>query len=109
MVREKQNVLLVPPGFSRTTADGKVELKSGENAWSAAPDGVVVHEIGEMLPPELCDVVIMVGTIVEDKLGQRIIGPSGARPKTSAMIHGEIMRMPLLEWQAQYAKNLQGD
>jgi hypothetical protein len=109
----KPNVLLCPPHLMRATADGKVELLRGEGTpnktWEAPPEGFIVHELGKPLPAELCDVALVVGTAVRDQLSKSIVGLGGqAKPQTSTVVHGELLRVPLAEWQAQHRANLGG-
>jgi hypothetical protein len=130
-------VLLYPAEAIRTNADGKVEIlqriehavveekgidhgmvvarPTGEvktlEVWEAPPEGVHhVHPIGQPLAPELCDAVIMFGTQVQDGMSGGLVTAAGqqARYRTSHVMHGELMRMPLLEWQRQHVAQLRG-
>jgi hypothetical protein len=83
----------------------------GKEEWVAPPAGVrVVHPIGQPLPPELCDVVLMYGTSVQDGMKGGLVTAGGqpARFPTSHLMHGELMRMPLVEWQKQHMVQLRG-
>lgn len=82
----------------------------GKEEWVAPPAGVrVVHPIGQPLPPELCDVVLMFGTSVQDGMkGLVVAGGQAPRFPTSHLMHGELMRMPLVEWQKQHMVQLRG-
>ena len=104
-------VLLYPAEHMRKVGEAFEIQEFGGETWSPAPEGVrVVHPIGQPLPPELCDVVIMLGTSVQDQMSRGIV-VSGSRQEqhnTSHVMHGELMRMPLIEWQKQHAGNLRG-
>ena len=130
-------VLPYPAQAIRTNTDGKVEiLQRIEHAvvedvsieaglriakvtdkvetlevWEAPPQGVRhVHPIGQPFPPELCDVVLMFGTSVQDGLQGGLVTAGGqpARYPTSHLMHGELMRMPLVEWQKAHMVQLRG-
>ena len=130
-------VLPWPAESMRTTGDGKVEillrthhalvvdktavagvptdLPMGEakpvEEWGPPPAGVrLVHPLGQPLPPEFCDVVMMFGTAVQDGMSKGLVTAAGqpARYRTSNVMHGELMRMPLLEWQRGHAEQLRG-
>jgi hypothetical protein len=107
-VVEKENVRIVPPTCMRTV-EGKVEIlrltsEQGEPTWVPAPDGAIIHEAGKPLPPELCDVVIALVTLVQDVAAKAIVGLAGevTRPRQSAVVHGQLMRMPLVEWRGRH-------
>lgn len=83
----------------------------GSDEWKAAPEGVrVMHPIGQPLPPELCDVVIMVGTLVQDALAPGLVTMPGraATPKSSTLMQAELGRMPLIAWQEHHMRQLRG-
>jgi hypothetical protein len=118
----RQNVLLFPTERIRGDA-GALEIfakvqgvaTDGTNeeepeAWRAPPAGVIVHPIGTPLPPELCDVVLVLGTATQDTLDKPLLVPGGgvAAPRISSISHRVIMRMPLVEWQRQHMANLRG-
>lgn len=83
----------------------------GKEEWVAPPAGVrVVHPIGQPLPPELCDVVLMFGTSVQDGMKGGLVVAGGQAPRfpTSHLMHGELMRKPLVEWQKMHMMQLRG-
>ena len=102
--------------FQAATVDPLATPMSGVTAekwgdWQPPPAGVrVVHPIGQPLPPELCDVVMMFGTSVQDGMSGGLVtaGGQAARYRTSHVMHGELMRMPLVEWQKQHLVQLRG-
>lgn len=108
--------VLLCPAENMRTVEGKVEIMGLDrekpvDEWAALPEGVrAVHPIGQPLPPELCDVVMMVGTMVQDGLSASVIATPGQQPRfrTSNVMHGELMRMALLEWQRQHVAQLRG-
>ena len=130
-------VLRYPAEGIRTTADGKTEIlnrtehavvedigieagariarQTGEvktlEVWEPVPEGVrLVHPIGQPLAPEFCDVVVMIGTSVQDGMSGGLVTAAGqqARYRTSNVLHVELVRMPLLEWQRQHLVQLRG-
>lgn len=104
-------VLLYPAEHMRKTESGFEIQNFPSEEWVPAPQGVrVVHPIGQTLPAELCDVVVMFGTVVQDTLGRRIVTAPGQqeRYKTSNVMHGELARIPLLQWQEQHMQQLRG-
>ena len=108
--------VLLCPADNMRTVDGKVEIMGLDPAkpvdsWAPLPEGVRhVHPIGQPLAPELCDAVIMIGTQVQDGMSGGLVTAAGqqARYRTSHVMHGELMRMPLLEWQRQHVAQLRG-
>ena len=91
--------------------EGGVEIQDQHTGNWFKPEGVrLVHPIGKPFAPENCDVVIMLGTSVQDGLQRGLISAAGARPQfnTSHVMHGELLRMPLVEWQKQHLGQLRG-
>jgi hypothetical protein len=110
-VMPKTNVLLVPLHKMRTTAEGVVEVLAGvPEEWQTPPEGVEVFELGKPLPPEKCDVVAILGTMVEDTLGPKLLGAGGQQPRgrVSSGPMAILARTSLVEWQAQHLGGLRG-
>lgn len=106
-------VLLCPADRMRATEDGRWEVcQPNSDVWERVRDDVrAVHPIGEPLPPELCDVVILIGTQVQDQLGSGLLAPrSGGRQlyPTSVVMHNVLARIPLPAWQQQHLNQLKG-
>jgi hypothetical protein len=105
-------VLLYPAQLMRKTEAGAFEIqRPPSEVWEPAPEGVrVVHPIGQPLPPELCDIVLMAGTMVKDTLSPNLLAGPGQKPtaKTSTLMHGEMSRMPLTVWQEGHMRQLRG-
>ena len=108
----KPEVLLVAAeNIRRSLADDKVEaIRVPGGEWSPVPLGAVVHQLGTPLPPELCDMAVMIGTGVVDTLSTSLVVPGGPppQPKTSGVIHAELLRVPLVHWREQHMRNLRG-
>jgi hypothetical protein len=107
----RENVMLVPPGKMRTAEDGAVEVLLGNpGEWTKVPDGFVAHELGTPLPPELCDVAVVVCTMVEDMLGPKLLGAAGEKPhgRVSGGPLAVVARAPLDRWQAAHVGALRG-
>jgi hypothetical protein len=108
--------VLLCPAENMRTVEGKIEIMGLDperpvDEWAPAPAGVrLVHPIGQPLAPEFCDAVIMFGTGVQDGMSKGLVTSGGqpARYRTSNVMHGELMRMPLLEWQAGHLAQLRG-
>lgn len=106
----KLNVLLVPPEKVRTTPEGVNEVLLGDpEEWRQPPDGVEVFELGKPLPPEKCDVIATLGTIVEDSLAPKLLTGGGSKQQRrfSAVLLGAFARAPLVEWQTAHLNALQ--
>jgi hypothetical protein len=104
------HVLLMPLERIRTT-EGKTEVLVGEpEAWQTPPEGAVVWPLGELLPRELCDVALMVATMVEDTTGPHVLVSPGQQPrgKVSMMVMAELARVPMVEWQGRHLGTLRG-
>ncbi len=103
-------VLPYPREHMRKIEAGGFEMqKFPSEEWIPAPEGVRLHPIGDPLPPELCDIVVMVGTEVEDTLAGGIIAPGRpAHPRRSVFMHGELVRVPLVPWQEAHMGQLRG-
>jgi hypothetical protein len=73
-----------------------------------APEGTHLYKLGEPIPPEDCDVVVVVATAVQDDGASALVVPGGLRPqpKVSVCVHTILARIPLLEWQTQHLRNL---
>jgi len=109
-VMPKQNIILLPADKIRTTASGRIEILVGDpEEWRQAPDGADVCELGKPLPPEKCDVVAMLGAMVEDTLGPKLVQP-GQRPRgrVSSGPLAIIARAPLDRWQEAHLGTLRG-
>lgn len=107
----KQNVMIWPADKTRATAEGKTEVLVGEPPeWQALPDGMEAHPLGEPLPPEKCDVAAMLGTVVQDTAGPRVLVANGQAPqaKASLMVFCELGRAPLVEWRQRHLGALRG-
>lgn len=107
----KANVMLVPPQRMRTAADGAIEILTGDpEAWRSPPAGAKLFELGKPMPPEACDVVAILGTVVEDMLGPKLIGAGGQQPqgRVSSGPMAVIARAPLVQWQASHTLGLRG-
>ena len=95
-------ILLYPAEHMRVVESGFEVQPFGSEEWIKPPEGVrLVHPIGQPLAPENCDVVILVGTAVQDGRERGILTAAGASPRfrTSHVMQGELGRMPLVEWQ----------
>jgi hypothetical protein len=58
-VLPKANIALVEPDGHRTV-DGKEEIRQREgDGWVPVPEGVKLHELGEPLPIEACDLHVV--------------------------------------------------
>ena len=105
----KLDVLLVPTDKIRTTPDGVVQVSRGDGTWEEVPEGFTAHELGKPLPPENCDVAIVLGTCVEEtRAGISLLGANGSQPR-GAMSSGPmaiLARVPLLDWLRQHASVL---
>jgi hypothetical protein len=79
------------------------------------PEGKVAHELGTPLPPEQCDVVVLLGTAAQDTMDRGIVLPGAnvfdapADPPVSVIWHVELMRLPLVDWQAMHLAKLRGN
>jgi hypothetical protein len=105
------HVMLVPPHKMRTTVEGVVEVLAGDpEEWLAPPEGAEVFELGKPLPPEKCDVVAILGTMVEDMMGPKLIGSGGQAPRgrMSSGPMAVLARAPLVDWQASHVGTLRG-
>ena len=110
-VMPRVNVMLVRPDRMRTTAEGAIEVLAGEpGEWRSPPAGAEVHELGKPLSPEKCDVVAIVGTMVEDMLGPKLLAPGGQQPqgRVSSGPLAIIARAPLDLWQKRHLETLRG-
>jgi len=103
----KVNVLLVGPDDFRFV-DDDCEVFVNDK-WEVVPEGTVVHPTDQPLPPELCDVVVMLRTLVAEPGSRGIVVP-GQSPSgnVSALEFAELGRAPLLEWQARHLGALRG-
>lgn len=109
-VMPKVNVMLVPPHKLRTV-EGVVEVLTGDpEEWRKPPEGADVCELGKPLPPEKCDVVAILGTMVEDMLGPKLLTHGGQQPqgRISAGPMAILARAPMVQWQAQHLGQLRG-
>jgi len=100
-------VMLVPGDRMRTGAHG-IEVFSGD-AWQPVPEEAEVFELGKPLPPEKCDLVAVLGSMVEDTLGPKLIVGTGQ--KSTSIAGGPlavIARVPLAEWQRVISGALRG-
>lgn len=106
-VMPSPEVLLLRPGHIRKNDDGttSVLLPDGSGEWEPAPAGRDPRVLGEELPPEKCDVVFGLATVVQE-VGSVITGPGQRRPRLSRVGHVPFHRMPLLEWRAGHEANL---
>jgi hypothetical protein len=105
-----RHVLVLPRERIRVT-DGKGEVLVGEPPeWRVPPEGTMIHEMEAPLPPELCDVVAMLASIVEDTMGLGVVIAPGQQPrgKASMALFAELGRASLLEWQARHLGALRG-
>lgn len=113
----KTNIVPVPPDNLRTTAEGKTEVRTtagvsiDHEEWQELPEGMEAWPLGKTLPPEKCDVALMVATVVEDMAGPRVLVTPGQQPrgKASMMVVTELARVPLVEWQAGHLGALRGE
>jgi hypothetical protein len=109
-VMPQVQVMLVPAHKMRTT-EGVIEVLAGEpEEWRKPPEGADVCELGKPLPPEKCDVVAILGTMVEDTLGPKLLGAGGQQPR-GRMSTGPmaiLARAPMVQWQAQHLGALRG-
>lgn len=106
----KVNVMLVPPHRLRTTAQGQYEVLVGEpEEWRQPPAGVDVCEMGKPLPPEKCDIAVVIGSVVEDMLGPKLVAP-GQQPrgKVSSGAIAIVARKTLADWQHEHMAALRG-
>jgi len=101
-------VLPLPPDLIRVADDGSTEFRDPtKDEWIKVPEGGKVHPIDKPLPPELCDVVVMIGTVAQDTIGGVLSPKPGAeRFRTSTIMHAEILRVPLKVWQAGHVAQL---
>lgn len=107
----KVNVMLVPPQRMRTNAEGVVEILAGQpEEWRPAPQGADVCEMGKPLPTDKCDVVAILGTMVEDMLGPKLLTGGGQQPKgrVASGPMAIIARAPLDQWQKTMLGALRG-
>lgn len=105
------HILRMPPERIRATEGKKVEVLVGEPpAWTVPPDGCEVWPTDQSLPPERCDVVAMLASIVEDTMGLGVVIAPGQQPrgKASMALFTELGRASLLEWQARHTGALRG-
>jgi hypothetical protein len=115
-VDTQANVIVLPTDRIRTTERGCeiMALAEAENyteaTWRLPPDGSYIHELGKPLPPEHCDVVVVLATVAQDTLVKPVLTPgSPAMPTNVSMVrHRVIMRMPLVDWQAMHMAQLKG-
>jgi hypothetical protein len=119
VVPMKHVAIVAPENIQRSIVDGKVTaIRTPGGEWEPVPmcavDGrpvpAVVHALGTPLPPELCDMVIMLGTGVVDTLAMSLVVPGGPppQPRTSGISHGELLRMSLVAWREQHMRKLRG-
>jgi hypothetical protein len=107
----KENVLALPAEKVRAAEDGSIEVLVGQpEAWCKPPAGIDVVELGTPLPPEKCDVAVILGTMVEDVLGPKLLAPGGrqAQGRVVSAPLAILARAPLVEWQAQHLGALRG-
>lgn len=125
-VAPKKNVAMFPPDRMRVGDGGQIEFREAStlqiqdgdgstlSVWSPLPQGVIAHEMGTPLPPEQCDVVVLLGTAAQDTFDKGIVLPGDdifsakVDPTVSTQWHVELMRMPLVEWQAKHLAKLRG-
>ena len=119
VVPMKHVLVLAEENIQRSLIDGKVTaIRTPGGEWQPVPMVIVngeqvpavVHQLGTPLPPELCDMAIMIGTGVVDTLSMSLVVPGGPppQPRTSGMPHGELLRMPLVMWREQHMRKLRG-
>ena len=112
-------VIVAAENIQRSIVDNKVTaIRTPGGEWQPVPlvvvDGqripAIVHTLGTPLPPELCEVAVMIGTGVVDTLSMSLVVPGGPppQPKTSGIIHGELLRVPLVTWREQHMRKLRG-
>jgi hypothetical protein len=109
-VMPQVQVMLVPPQRMRTT-EGVVEILTGDpEEWRKPPEGSDVCELGKPLPPEKCDVVAILGTMVEDMLGPKLLTQGGQQPRgrVASGPMAILARAPLVQWQEQHMGALRG-
>jgi len=115
-----KHVAIVPAeNIQRSTVDNKVTaIRAPGGEWQPVPMVIangeqipaIVHQLDTPLPPELCDMAVMIGTGVVDTLSMSLVVPGGPppQPKSSGIIHGELLRMPLVMWREQHMRKLRG-
>ena len=119
VVPMKHVAIVAPENIQRSIVDGKVTaIRTPGGEWEPVPmvfvNGeqmpAIVHQLGTPLPPELCDMAIMIGTGVVDTLSMSLVIPGGPppQPKTSGIVHGELLRMSLVAWREQHMRKLRG-
>jgi hypothetical protein len=119
VVPMKHVLIVAAENIQRSIVDEKVtaiRIPGGE--WQPVPMVVVngqqmpaiVHQLGTPLAPELCDMAVMIGTGVVDTLSMSLVVPGGPppQPKNSGIIHGELLRVPLVMWREQHMRKLRG-
>ena len=101
-VLPQKQIMFLPPEKIRTLDDGKQEAFLAER-WVTPPSGIDLHPMDRPLPPEKCDVAIVVGAIVEDVNQASIITHDGKRRvQISAKPMATLFRLPLVAWQCEH-------
>ena len=106
----KMNVIVAPASQKRPTAEGVVELLVGEPAeWRRPPEGAEVFELGKPIPPDKCDIAVVIGARVQDMLGPKLVTP-GQQPagSESQAAIAVLARKTLSVWQQEHLGALRG-
>ena len=67
----KENVLILAKEDMRDVDGEKQCRRHGDGAWRKLPEGWSMHELGQPLPPEKCDVVLAVVALWIDTMAAR--------------------------------------
>jgi hypothetical protein len=104
VVMPKKNVLLIP---AKDIGDeGRKIRLPGKQEYEDAPEGARVFELGKQLPPDACDVVIVLGTRVARAGSLTSLDGQRSRPIVSQVGHVPISRIPLDQWRREHASQL---
>lgn len=113
-VMPRRNVMVVPADKLRTAADGSTEVLVEEPdkpaEWRRPPAPIELWPLGKQLPPDKCDLVAMLNTVVEDTMAPKLVDLVTRKPKGhfSGGPLGELARVPLDKWQAAHMGALRG-
>ena len=88
----------------------RIDLYMPDEGPPPLVEGKFPHELGKPLPPEDCDVIVVLATSAQDGMSPAVLGPGGqrAQPAISTCAHTVLMRVPLVDWQAAHLRNLRG-
>jgi hypothetical protein len=108
---------LLPPGHAvncslqiQVVCNDRINLYFAHEGEPPVEERKRNHEMGTPLPPEDCDVIVVLCTSAQHVMAPAIVGPGGQRtqPNASTVAHTVLARVPLADWQASHLGNLRG-